>query len=484
MADQVPTGELHGSLSEIEYKILNNPAQMHLMPVFENEELITPHYNYTTYPSGYFTPRIVNNQIVDDTTPWLTATTHQDYLNKEEFKYGYCIENSNKKPLKSTSTMLLIQAKFTPTVWVNADGTVSGTNPDGTKGIPGENGTFYRIGHYSSTGFLYAYLQGYYNEYPDPVLAELGQPLATQGGGYYQADQYPEGKTYYGFWPVNANGLHHTKRNNYFKIAITHVHGAGYKEPGDTVDPDIDPDDLATRGRLAVNIESWIDEKVIVTLGQEPEENPDINTGIEDWNEEDQEENLGSGDEINLIKQTTSIQMEKITTYKKITGIFICLFLFVCSGCIHETLDPCEEDDFETCIRFNFLYDYNMEERDLFAEQVDHITLIIYSKESGELEQIVEVHRQDMEENHTISLMLSPGDHTAVAWGNIHTEHYSLHSHETTANHLLEMTCIDKQTMTTTRANPGSLFHASHTFTVVAGNEEPIPMKMKKIQTR
>lgn len=183
---------------------------------------------------------------------------------------------------------------------------------------------------------------------------------------------------------------------------------------------------------------------------------------------------------INLIKQTTSIQMEKITTYKKIAGIFICLFLFVCSGCIHETLDPCEEDDFETCIRFNFLYDYNMEERDLFAEQVDHITLIIYSEESGELEQIVEVHRQDMEENHTVSLMLSPGKHTAVAWGNIHTEHYNLHSHESTAGHLLEMTCIDKQTMTTTRANPGSLFHASHTFTVVAGNEEPIPMKMIK----
>ncbi|MCD8193468.1 MAG: hypothetical protein LUD74_02765 [Tannerellaceae bacterium] len=42
VADQVQTGELHGGLSNIRYKILNNPAQMYLMPVIEEDILKTP----------------------------------------------------------------------------------------------------------------------------------------------------------------------------------------------------------------------------------------------------------------------------------------------------------------------------------------------------------------------------------------------------------------------------------------------------------
>jgi len=56
VADEVQTGELHGSLSNIRYRIMNNPAQMYLMPVVENNKLLTPHYNNTSYPAGYFTP--------------------------------------------------------------------------------------------------------------------------------------------------------------------------------------------------------------------------------------------------------------------------------------------------------------------------------------------------------------------------------------------------------------------------------------------
>ncbi|MCD7931595.1 MAG: Mfa1 family fimbria major subunit [Tannerellaceae bacterium] len=297
VADLVQTGELHGSLSNIRYKIFNNPRDMYLMPLIENNILITHHYNYTTYPANYFSPWIRNEADAKDRiNGWLPATTTSSLNNNDELKYAYCIENHNEAPVKSTATMLLIEAKFTPTVWLNADGTIDGTNPDGTKGTPNSNGTFYRIGHYNSQGILYAYLPGYYNEEPTGILADLGTPTAGLGGGKYQIDEYKEGVTYYGFWS-GYDDLHQVKRNNYYKIAITHVHGAGYTEPGGPVDPDIDPDADKAYGRLAVNIESWIDEKVIVTLGQEPEENPDINTGIEDWNEEDQEENLGSGDE-------------------------------------------------------------------------------------------------------------------------------------------------------------------------------------------
>jgi len=158
--------------------------------------------------------------------------------------------------------------------------------------------------------------------------------------------------------------------------------------------------------------------------------------------------------------------------------LFLLIPLF--TGCIYQDEELCDDGgggDDGTCIRFNFLYDYNMAHTDLFAEQVDHVTLIIYT-EKGELEQVVEVYRKDMEENHTVSLVLSPGYHTAVAWGNIHTDHYRLSNHEMTSSHLLEMTCIEDETMT--RANPGSLFHASNTFQIIAGDEYIVPMEMIK----
>ncbi len=119
-----------------------------------------------------------------------------------------------------------------------------------------------------------------------------------------------------------------------------------------------------------------------------------------------------------------------------------------------------------------------MNQTDLFGEQVDHITLIIYT-ENGELEQIQEIYRENMEENHTVSLILPPGNHTAVAWGNIHTENYRLYNHETTSGQQLEMTCIDNYKMTI--FDPGSIFHAfTPLFPVVAGKEQTIPMKMVK----
>ncbi|MCC8153147.1 MAG: hypothetical protein LIP01_02365 [Tannerellaceae bacterium] len=137
------TGELHGNLSDISYKIINNPAQMYLMPVIENDVLLTPHYNYTSYPSGYFSPWINDPDISENTTdsPWLPATTRETLIRGDELAYGYCIENHNQSPLKSTSTMLLIKAIFTPEVWLNGDG---------SPGAPNSDGTFYRIAQYNT----------------------------------------------------------------------------------------------------------------------------------------------------------------------------------------------------------------------------------------------------------------------------------------------------------------------------------------------
>lgn len=291
VASEVETGELHGSLENISYKILNNPAKMHLMPVIENNILITPHHSYTSYPANYFTPTAKDTDILN--TPWLTATTKQtleDYP-KEEFNYGYCIENNNKVSRKSNSTMLLVQAKFIPAVWLNPDGT-RGDAPAADK-----NGTFYRIGQFNANEVLYAYTQGYYNAYPDEVLDILNTPIPATG--LYKAVEYKDGITYYGFWLKN-NNQYQVKRNTYYKVAITHIHGAGEPGPGDTIDPDVDPDDEATYGRLLVLPENWIEENQLITIGEEPSDDDDLIGGggsvnPKPWeDEEDQEEELGS----------------------------------------------------------------------------------------------------------------------------------------------------------------------------------------------
>ncbi|MCC8134802.1 MAG: FimB/Mfa2 family fimbrial subunit [Tannerellaceae bacterium] len=169
-------------------------------------------------------------------------------------------------------------------------------------------------------------------------------------------------------------------------------------------------------------------------------------------------------------------QMSK--RFNIVTG-WIILLTILFTGCIRDGVRDCEED---TRIRFSFVYDYNAYETDLFAEQVDHISLFIYHTETGKLEEYLEIYRTDMDENHSVSIELPEGRHTAVAWGNCHTEYYHISGHETTASMQLEMTCIENQVMT--RANPGSLFHSSNTFEVIRGNEYTVPMSLIKNSNR
>ncbi|MCD8260256.1 MAG: hypothetical protein LUD15_01135, partial [Bacteroides sp.] len=288
VASEVQTGELHGSLTDIKYTLLNNLSQMYLMPVIENDILLTPHYN-GDYAADYFSPTAKDEDI-----KWLGATTIETINKNEPLTYGYCIENHNKTSLKSNSTMVLIKAKFIPAVWLNKDG---------TEGTSTTDGTFYRIGQFNTKGDLLAYTQGYYNEKPDAIVEELNNQIPASGP--YKWVEYSNGITYYGFWPGN-NGRHQVKRNNYYRIAITHIHEAGAPEPGDTIDPDTDPDDESTTGRIALYAVSWDEEYMEVIVGEDPAEDDEMIGGggsvnPKPWEEEeDQEEHLGSGSENNI----------------------------------------------------------------------------------------------------------------------------------------------------------------------------------------
>jgi len=289
VASEIQTGELHGKLRDIRYIIAHNPPSMYLMPVIEDNILLTPHYTDKSV-AGTFTPSPKDPNIIER-EDWLVATTPARVNAGDELHYGYCVENNNRSPLRSTSTMVLIKAKFEPAVWLN---------PDGTPGTPAIDDTFYRIGCYNTQGVLYAYEQGYYNAEPSD---EIIKQYENSGNAVseYKVAKYPNGITYYGFWPKQSD-QYMVKRNNYYKIAITHVHGAGVPDPGDVVDPDVDPEDPATYGRLSVYAVTWIEENVEINLGEpDAEDNDSINVGgtnpdIKDWEDEEQEKELNEGE--------------------------------------------------------------------------------------------------------------------------------------------------------------------------------------------
>ncbi len=83
------TGELHGSLSNIYYKTVNHPSRMYLIPVIENNTLITPHYE-TSSSAGFIYPV---KDVLDDPRAWLHVTTTPARDNAD---FDYCIENSVK----------------------------------------------------------------------------------------------------------------------------------------------------------------------------------------------------------------------------------------------------------------------------------------------------------------------------------------------------------------------------------------------------
>ncbi|MCD8042576.1 MAG: Mfa1 family fimbria major subunit [Tannerellaceae bacterium] len=270
------TGELHGSLSGITYTTVNHPSRMYLMPVIENNKLLTPHYNTNNIPSDYFIHSIRELSANEDAAEWLEATTWEK---GEAADFTYCIENNVKSHLKSNTTGLVIRGTFTPAVWINDDGTVGDASPDGT---------FWRIAQIDKDGFLLTYTKGYYNEEPRDICQELGSDFITR--------EYPKGICYYTYW-LSTNGEHQVKRNDFHKIVITHIHGAGAPDIDDMIDPDVDPDPVPTWGRLVVYAMGWDDYPQIEEIGEKPEGEPDDDLGITvpGWEDGSQSEELEGG---------------------------------------------------------------------------------------------------------------------------------------------------------------------------------------------
>ncbi|MCC8153145.1 MAG: FimB/Mfa2 family fimbrial subunit [Tannerellaceae bacterium] len=168
--------------------------------------------------------------------------------------------------------------------------------------------------------------------------------------------------------------------------------------------------------------------------------------------------------------------MKKRITYKMIAGICCCLFLFICSGCVYDELEECEN---ETCkVTFNFAYEYHLYEGDRFADEINHIDLFIYDKDEN-LYTVYQTGRNNMGPGQTIEIELPVSlSYTAVAWANCNTGRYTYHAQENLQTLQLAFTDIDREGDIEYMA-PGNIFHVKESFTAL-DKEQTVSMNLIK----
>ncbi|MCD8179791.1 MAG: hypothetical protein LUE98_21275 [Tannerellaceae bacterium] len=206
-------------LSDVQWRIVNDPKHTYMLPNIFKGQVHTPHYdadptgNFDDYFEKYFNPNshISKNILLPDSTnfSWRTATTKTTIEENENKNHAYCFENGNKTVLQGNSTMVLVKAKYIPEQWLN---------PDDSPGNETLDGTFWRIKNNNGK-----YLSGYYN-------AEPGV------GSSQEAIKYENGITYYPIW-LETDGRYMVERNHFYKIAITDVLSAGAPDLDNVMDP-------------------------------------------------------------------------------------------------------------------------------------------------------------------------------------------------------------------------------------------------------
>lgn len=218
-----------GTLTDIKYKVMNNPKKMYLMPVYEGADytgpgLLTPYYTATYVANG-----AVGNQV-----------SSGSYFGGSDVTIGnstYAVENSSQVTTMGKLTYLQVRGKFTP----------SGTPTGG--GTLAANGDFWRMATTDAGGKITGYLNGWYATAP------------TAGAGQ-KAIKYTGGISYYGIWLANnqltVSSLKYTvPRNTCFQVTIDAVAGPGSGTEGDVTPDPSQPIETDVNMTASVTVMAW-----------------------------------------------------------------------------------------------------------------------------------------------------------------------------------------------------------------------------------
>ena len=231
-----------GALSDIVYKVKQNPNKMYLMPVYNGnnytgDQLLTPYYetaNAGTYFDG------ANITLDPATTP----------------KSTYMTENSNQTILPKKATYLEVSGIWTPDLAHTRDADGKPVQTPLAKGTK-----FWRIAQYDKIATandkkLIGYKDAFcYNAMPKAALVGTNQA----------AVEYPAGKCYYAIYVQDKNAgtdkqlpLRYTiKRNSFFKVVISSISGPGSSsEEGVIPDPD-KPVEQTINMSVTISVAEW-----------------------------------------------------------------------------------------------------------------------------------------------------------------------------------------------------------------------------------
>ena len=122
---------------------------------------------------------------------------------------------------------------------------------------------------------------------------------------------------------------------------------------------------------------------------------------------------------------------------------------------IYESLDPCPKG-----VSMRFVYDYNMEYADAFAEQVECLTLYIYDKDGNYVQTRTETGVALQDKNYRMVIDLPEGSYRFVAYGGLacNKASFSVVSEPTKGSSLNELSVMMQQEGQTSKVLLHDLF--------------------------
>ncbi len=176
-----------------------------------------------------------------DANDFQSFTSASDYVainpygetNVSNYRAKYFPENTTQNYLQKETSYASIRVKFTPSVYVDENGTEKTTN--GTA-----DGTFWTVRLSNGT------VQYFDDE------AEADAYNNDNSGS--KKSEYKEGYAYYNMY-VNRDEHYDVIRNQYYKATVTDILGLGNPDPGPT-EPEI-PVETATNIKVDIEVVAW-----------------------------------------------------------------------------------------------------------------------------------------------------------------------------------------------------------------------------------